>query len=791
MSAIFRNRHAIGLSVSALALTLATPALAAGAEAPAQPAAEPTPQEIVVTGTAGGRGTNRLAASFAVTSVSAADLVKASPKSAAEVLGMVPGVWVESSGGVAGANIMVRGLPSTGDAPFVSYQLMGNPVFPTASLSFMENSSIFREDLTIRSIETVNGGTGAVYSIGEPGLTVNHVLVEGTDQTMGEVKGSVTTYGTKRVDAILSGKLAEDLNFMVGGYVTSSPGPRPTQFDSETGQQITASLTKHFDGGKITVYSRYTNDHGAWYLPFAYATPGINQGTYTQLGNYSRFATIQTGANTTQTFDLAKGRGWKGTMSGINLEKTFGDGWAVHAKLGYTEGDANTLGLVNDGSAVTVASVLAANPSISSLSANIPGSPTLGGNAYVQSWGQWVVLKHIKSLTQELAISKSFAGNDLTLGYYGANYSSDDYWSLGNFQPMLVQANGPYVNATSAGVSSALKCSALQNAGSGAGCWTYDIQDSGTTHVNALYLNDQFHITDQLTLDAGLRQEWNRTRFVLYTASARTSGVGLVNPYPDLSAPANSVNDSRNRLSWTAALTYRPVHEMSVYGRLTKGYFNPNFDDYRNAGTGNNPITASVMQYEMGFKYAAHGYFLSLTPFYYHFVGASTGAAFGAVPVFSDNVNVKGIEFQGTAHLLPGLSVNTTATYQDSKIAAGSADTANIGHDYPRQPKFAFNISPNYDFDISGAKVSLFGTVSYKGSRYTDNTNAASLPSFATLALGATVRKYGFELGVFGDNITNSHGLTEGDPRAVLGSSVLNARPIFGRTVKFSLGYRF
>lgn len=33
--------------------------------------------------------------------------------------------------------------------------------------------------------------------------------------------------------------------------------------------------------------------------------------------------------------------------------------------------------------------------------------------------------------------------------------------------------------------------------------------------------------------------------------------------------------------------------------------------------------------------------------------------------------------------------------------------------------------------------------------------------------------------------------LTEGDPRAVLGSSVLNARPIFGRTVKFTLGYKF
>ncbi len=789
MSAISRMPHAVGLSAAAMALALATSAQAADAPQAAPAADANTAQEIVVTGTAGGRGMNRMAASFAVTNVTAADLVKSSPKSAAEVLNMVPGVWVESSGGVAGANIMVRGLPSTGDAPFVSYQLMGSPVFPTASLSFMENSSIFREDLTIRNIESVNGGTGAVYSIGEPGLTVNHVLVEGTDQTKGEVKASITSYGTKRADAIISGKLAEDLNFMIGGYVTSSKGPRSTQFDSETGHQITASLTKHFDGGKITAYARYTNDHGAWYLPFAYATPGINPGTYTQLGNYSRFATIQTGANTTQTFDLSQGRGWKGTIAGINFEKSFGDGWAIHGKLGYTEGDANTLGLVNDGSAVTASAVRAANPSITALSANMPGGAALGSGAYLQSWGQWVVLKHIKSLTQELAISKSFLGNDLTFGYYGANFSSDDYWSLGNFKPMVVQANGPYANATIGGVTSQLACSALQAAGAGAGCWNYDIQDAGTTHINAFYINDQFHISDQLTLDAGLRQEWNKTNFVLYTNNASTAGT--INPYPDLSAPANSVNDSRNHLSWTAALTYRPSRAASVYGRVTKGYFNPNFDDYRNAGAGNSPITASVMQYEMGFKYSANGYFLSLTPFYYHFVGANSGAVFGGVPVFSDNVNVKGIELQGTAHIATGLTVNGNATYQDSKIAAGSTDVANIGHTYPRQPKFVANLSPNYEFEAGGAKINLFGTVSYRGSRYTDNTNAASLPSFTTLSLGATVKKYGIELGVFGDNITNSHGLTEGDPRATLGSAVLNARPIFGRTVKFSLGYKF
>ncbi|WP_395446078.1 hypothetical protein [Caulobacter sp. UC70_42] len=38
------------------------------------------------------------------------------------------------------------------------------------------------------------------------------------------------------------------------------------------------------------------------------------------------------------------------------------------------------------------------------------------------------------------------------------------------------------------------------------------------------------------------------------------------------------------------------------------------------------------------------------------------------------------------------------------------------------------------------------------------------------------------------DNLTDSHGLTEGDPRSTSGA---NARPILGRSVRLSVGYNF
>ena len=94
------------------------PANGGQAAATDQPVADSQAPDIIVTGTAGGRGVNRMSAAFAVTNISSGDLLKSAPKSSAEVLTLVPGVWVESSGGVAGANITVRGLPSAGDAPF-------------------------------------------------------------------------------------------------------------------------------------------------------------------------------------------------------------------------------------------------------------------------------------------------------------------------------------------------------------------------------------------------------------------------------------------------------------------------------------------------------------------------------------------------------------------------------------------------------------------------------------------------------------------------------------------------
>ncbi len=79
---------------------------------------------------------------------------------------------------------------------------------------------------------------------------------------------------------------------MIGGYYRTSPGIRNTQFNSENGAQFTTQLTKVFDNGVINGFARLTNDHGQWILPMALST-GNNEGTFAQLGNATRYRTIE------------------------------------------------------------------------------------------------------------------------------------------------------------------------------------------------------------------------------------------------------------------------------------------------------------------------------------------------------------------------------------------------------------------------------------------------------------------------------------------------------------------
>jgi len=779
-----RPRHISLTAVSATALVVAlaaTPAAAqetppAATAAPAaaapqdQPATDTAPQpDIIVTGRAAGSGINKLEAGYSITTLSADNIKLQAPKSAGDVLKSIPGVWVESSGGVGTSNVFVRGIPSTGDAPFVTMQFNGVPVYGSSTLSFMDQTALVRLDETVQGIEGVNGGPASLYSDGQPGLTSNLRLREGHDETQGMIGASITDYSAWRADGYLSGKLADDLYYMVGGYISRGDSVRRAGFDTEKGGQITANITKKFSRGKFNVFARYTDDHGEWFLPFAANVPGLDLGRYNQLNQYTRYATIITpgsaSSGATERVDLADGRGWKGVVTGASLDYDFGGGLSFTDRFGFTSGTLQTMGLVPAGAgAQTVATVLATgggNPG-QTLVHTVNTGQTLASTDYVQQFGSWVVEKKLRNVSNEAVINFKTGPNTLNLGYYFSHFTSDDAWSLGGNRWMQVGGSGDLVDLRNDPLSA------------------FAISDRGSATVNAIYVSDSFNITDALRLDAGIRHQWTDIDFSI---------IG------DGTTP-KSAKINREATPWTVGLNYRATPNFDIYARVSQGYHSPSFDDVRSQIDNTTPtrldLNWSVRSYEGGVKYRGGGFEAALTGFYDKVVGAVYNDV-GTIPQIAGS-KTKGIELDASWHSASGFGFVGNAVLEDAKT-----DTPHNVHfdgkDAQRIPSYQVRFTPTYTARFSDkADVTLYGTYEAIGKRYSDLENTQLLPAYATLSAGLRAKVSGYTLQISGDNLTDSHGLTEGNPRFTSSdpnAALPDVRPIFGRSYRVSVSYSF
>ena len=190
-------KFALLAAASAAVLSLATAAHADAADVSEV-------EELVVTGRAGTEAQRKVEASYAITTVSEEKLrLQASP-SVAEVLKNVPGFWVESSGGVGGANIRARGIPIEGYAA-VGIQEDGLPVQHDGGLGFLNTDFSFRLDETVSRVEVVRGGPSSIFTSYAPAGVVNFITRRGSDRFEGVMKAEVGDYGLWRGDAWVGG----------------------------------------------------------------------------------------------------------------------------------------------------------------------------------------------------------------------------------------------------------------------------------------------------------------------------------------------------------------------------------------------------------------------------------------------------------------------------------------------------------------------------------------------------------------------------------------------------------
>jgi hypothetical protein len=795
-------------------------------------------QEVVVTGTPEVSGVRLLDASFPVSAASLQQIHLAQPSSAADLLKIVPGLWAESSGGVTGANIEVAGFPGGGDAPYVTYQIEGSPVYPVATLYFMDNSSIFRLDDTLERAEVVQGGPSVVYSNGQIGATANFILRHGTPTPQGELALTLGSEGLYRLDGFYGGPLTRGWLVSLGGFYRLSNGIRSPQYPADDGGQLTATIYHPMSSGNLLLWARTLRDKNLFVtdIPVAVSAdgrrvspfPGFDPYTGTFAGNATRYITVQefpcgTPGCTpgTVSADLANGRGSDVRLLGADLNLAVG-GWLISNKMSFTGGHMPTNALFNTVPPQPLGNIIASvtasansDPAVMAATGGAPfvsANPTLvaGGGAVspateVASLGFWIVDKKIQAFTDDLRFSRMlFQGDTATVGGYVADYSSDDTWYLGNNELLTATPNAQPVNLT--------LLTAAGAAGPIAQVTQHGILDGATTalvdryngHNAALFISDQWRIGPWL-LDAEYRFENEKL-------DGRVEGTTFVdldnNPLTFYNNGTNVVTGQwlpstydHTLGAWSAGANYELNSHMSVYARINEGVHFPSFDDVR-VGT---PDSQQIENYQVGYKAQTRSLYASVDVFHRLFFGVPFQAylANGTQAITTYGARSWGVDFQADWFPLERLSLGLTGDWQHSVYThfsgfAGLGGTGafdNDGNILQRQPSLQLRFTPEYAVPASWGRLRVFATVSYVDQRYADPGNTQILPAYITLDAGilGNLGEH-LEVRLQGTNLTNALGLTEGNSRSLtagISTGFEMARPIFGREVQGQLKYYF
>jgi outer membrane receptor protein involved in Fe transport len=813
---------------------------APAAPADASAANTSTLDEIVVTGTAQSKGLKKLDASFQITTASLEEIRDVNPSSSADLLKIVPSVWVESGGGAAGPNIELAGYPGGSGAPYVTYSINGSPIYPSHNLSFLDDSSMFRLDDTIERAEVVLGGPGVVFSDGQLGATANFILRQGSAIEHGDLGVTVGSEGLYRIDGFYGGPISKDWYMSFGGFYRTSDGIRKSQFPADDGGQLTATLSHDMENGSIMFYARELNDKNLFIADIPLVAtgtgknvsysgfPGFNPLTGWYAGSGIQGLSVQECPGCAPlTANLADGRGSNLHTFGNNLDLDVADGVHLSNKLQFTGGDMPTIGIFT-GSAppVTTSSFIAS--SVASANGNA-GAVAAGGlatggtatyvgggavnpNTYVMSNGFWVVDKQLQSFTDDLRFTFQIVpGNDLTVGTYFAAYRSDDTWYLGNNELMTATPNSSLINLT-------LNNGAVISNNGLTSASTFTLIDRFNATNYALFASDQWRIGPWL-LDGGFRVEQQKVDGTIENDTATNLSTNPLSLYNQgVSVPngtwtvyncdqtlalgnAHECDQfKKTKGSGTVGATYEITQHMSVYGRADQGVHFPSFDDLRN-GT---PQTESIRNFQVGYRVQTETLYADVDVFhrtfsgvpFQQFVTTSTGLQ---NLVFTYGVDSTGVDFVARWQPIQNLSLGITGNWQDSTytdiIAAGGAGAD--GNVLQRQPRFQARFTPEYNIPMQWGGLRVFLTYSYIGLRYSDPGNAQVLPSYETLDAGivADIGQH-FEVRLQGTNLTNELGITEQDARAASGTSGSSGgfalgRPIFGREENIGVKYKF
>jgi len=787
--------------------------------------------EVIVTGRAGAMNRTKLQTSYSVTTIGYNALSLQSPTSVTETLKSVPGFWVEATGGEASGNVRARGVPVDG---FGSIQLLedGIPVQHDPALGYLNGDQAFRFDETIQSIEVVRGGPSSVFYSNAPAGAVNYIPRAVGDKTEGIFKITVGSDNTNREDFWLGAPIGDGWKVAAGGFYRTGAGVRNPGYTGNHGGQMRVSLGKTWEKTSFNVDFKQLNDDVVFYtdLPMTYrngkivAVPGFD-------GNYGAIAGAETerlnmiqGDSTQYHYDNTVGTSVNRSQVTIKFKTELANDWVLKNSLRFdnTQTQRNGLFALNiltaDSFYKVQSGLLAQAPGATQLgfqyvtNGAIYANETQNGNGLVIQGGLRGITMPMTEITNDLHLSHVFytgsSKHDFNLGYYYARF--DQNFSRYSSKVYLdVQNNSRLLNIVAEDATGKIVHTYSDN---GVSQYGYEWADArGEQTTNALYVSDEWQVSHPLRIDGGFRWEYAQTDGVVqqskvvnlgtYATSAITTGNGIWQGY----------NHHFNYATWTLGADYQLSDNMGLFGRYTSAARIPGFGTYY-TNVNSTAVIQTMQLGEVGFKYARRLFSLYGTGFFtrYNNVGftntvSTITGGYTQVNAFA-NTNTYGLEFEGAIYPIEWFDVSATATlqkgaYQGLVAEAVTGGTLTQKYNYNgnqtvRVPAASIRVVPG--FNLFGNHLRLQSAIEYEGKRYTDVANSQVLPAYTKVDLDAQINLT-HEISIFGivDNLANSLGLTEGNPRAgeiqsaEANSYIFLARPLLGRSFKVSLRYKF
>ncbi|HEY0680788.1 MAG TPA: TonB-dependent receptor [Steroidobacter sp.] len=790
--------------------------------------------EVVVTGTA--ERMSKFETSYAVSTIDEEQIQLLAPQSTADLIGKLPGFYVEASGGESNNNISPRGLPGSFGTRFIAIVEDGMLFFQDPNEIYLNGDSFARSDIMTERVEAVRSGAAPIFTSNAPAGVINTITRKGGDTPEGATRLTWQDSGMQRVDAYSSGPMGNDWYYAAGGFMRSHDGYRDPGFPTDEGGQFRLNLTKRFDGGEVTAYAKYIDETNVFYLPIPLKDPRdgssladlIDPLEGTMMSNANRHYIVKTftGDQTDSIQrDIADGRHATVFMTGLDFTRDFGNGWNVSNKLRYLNANVDLDALFSTTQAFDyqsyaqsklAAARAAFGPNVAALNYVLANDRGAGNSriGWDPSGSRGLVIEQSyryvptegSTVIDELQVTKDIGDHSLTAGL---SYSQADLTHQRLLQDSLNEVGG---------LARRLDLLAVDAAGNVLGSVTddgflrygsYYIGGTADSERYAIYLADSWKVTDAFTLDAGIRNEWYDQTGLRWLTETRNYGDPTTiadNAQQGNSGRTAVYRQKDDNLAWTLGANYEFNSEYAMFGRFTKAFRSRNLWA---AVTNNNAPDDKITGAEIGLKYNTRPLSMFATAFYSDFdqlsvpgptVNPITGVNESAT--YWGKLKVYGIETEMAWRPFRAFELAGNVTWQRPRQRELQEQTyGNLGDQFngklpARVPEWIARLTPTVFFDIGAVPTTLYANVSYAGRRYVDALNSTELPDYTTVDLGATAKIGDVHLQAVVTNLTNEEGVTEGNPRVdgLTGQGtdeVIFGRPIFGRTLRLVATWDF